>query len=485
MLRKLSVVFLSAGALALGACSSSSTSTNLCTGVTAPCTAFPTGTTEATISAAVNTAAAGTTFIFGTGTFNFTNGLTPPNAAGLTFTGQGIGVTLLDFSGQVAGAAGITASGNSKLTFANFTIQNTKGDGIKVVSGNGILFEKVEATWTDANHPLLHGAYGIYPVQSQSILIDNCVASGARDTGIYVGQSYNIVVSNNTVLNNVAGIEIESSVNADVFANNAHDNSGGILVFALPTLLPPPGTPPGTTDGTKNVHVFNNNIHDNNTTNFGDPSGTVAAVPAGTGSFVLASQNVEVNNNMFTNNNSNGFSVVSYFIIAPAGWDPTSPTDNPTGLNPFASNIYVHDNTFTTNGTQPISENESPDGGTSTNPLGTLLAALVAEGGFASNGNAVPNLLWDGIANEGPPLNYVPPNPPGTTSGTPANPTEYFFQNNGTGQTFCNLNFPVLLPCGNATCLTITGLAFNATGFTVTSTPAGFPLPAVDAGVLP
>ena len=79
--------------------------------------------------------------------------------------------------------------------------------------------------------------------------------------------------------------------------------------------MSPPGTPPGTTDGTKNVRVFNNTIKDNNTTNFGDPSGTVAQVPAGTGSFVLAGDNVEIFGNTITGNDTVGFAVVAYFII--------------------------------------------------------------------------------------------------------------------------------------------------------------------------
>jgi parallel beta-helix repeat protein len=482
MLRKLSVVLIAASALALGACSSTPTPPNLCTGVASPCTQFATGTAESVISAAVNTALANTTFVFGSGTFSFTNTLSPPNVTGLVFIGQGVTGTILEFSGQTAGSAGISVSGNTGITFKSFTIQNTPGDGIKVQGANGVLFDTVQATWTNPSG-ITHGAYGLYPVQSQSIIVQNCKVSGARDTGIYVGQSFNIIVRNNTVNNNVAGIEIESSVNADVYNNTATANSGGILIFALPTLSPPPGTPAGTTDGTSNVRVFNNTITGNNTTNFGDPSGTVAQVPTGTGSFVLAGNNVEVFGNTIENNEAVGFAVVSYFLIAPAGWDPTSPTDNPTGLNPLSSNIYVHDNTFTNNGTNPIPDNEAPDGGTVTNPLGTLLGALIAFGGFSQ----IPDLLWDGIAIEvAQGGNYTPPPAPTNagSAGTPPNPIGYFIESNGSA-TFSNLNFPVLLPCGNATCLTIDALVKNAAPFTVTSAPAGFPLPAVDAGAVP
>ncbi len=478
MLRKVSVVLISAGAFALGACNTQ-TQTNLCQGVAVPCTFFVAGTTESVISGAINTAKANTTFVFDKATFAFTNTLTPPNVAGLVFTGQGIGNTVLDFSGQAAGTTGISVTGNSNVRFSGFTIQNTLGDAIKVEGGNGVLFDTVKVQWTNPSG-LTHGAYGLYPVQSQSIIVQNCQVSGARDTGIYVGQSFNVIVRNNMVNNNVAGIEIESSVNADVYGNTATANSGGILVFALPTLSPPPGTPAGTTDGTTNVRVFNNTITNNNTTNFGDPSGTVAQVPAGTGSFVLAGENVEVFGNTISGNESVGFAVVAYYIIDPT-FDATDPGQNPTGLNPFSNNIYVHDNNFSSNGTAPHSDNEAPDGGIYQNQLGALLAGLVALGAFPGSG-AVPDLVWDGIGDEAPPVNYVPPAAPAATiAGTPPNPINYFIESNGTGN-WANLNFPNLVPGGNPQNLDPTAISFLATPFTVTSTPAGFPLPAVDAG---
>jgi parallel beta-helix repeat protein len=491
MLRKLSVVLFSAGALALGACSSTSGGdggtpppANLCAAVPTGCTAFPAGTTEATISADLNTATANSTFIFGTGTFSFTNSITLSSAAGITIAGQGIGNTILDFTNQAAGTAGISATNNQKLTFTKFTIQNTPGDAIKVEGGNGVIFQTMQATWTNPS-PITHGAYGIYPVQSQSILVDSCQVSGARDTGIYVGQSFNIIVRNNTVKNNVAGIEIESSVNADVYGNNATANAGGILIFALPNLSPPPGSGQPN-DGTTNVRVFNNMITANNTLNFGDPSGTVAAVPSGTGSFVLAGNNVEIFQNIITDNDSVGFAVASYFIIAPPGWDPTpGGSDNPTGLDPFAHNIYVHDNTFTNNGTAPISSNESPDGGESLNPLGALLGLIIEEGGFPST-NKIPDLIWDGIGNETAPVNYMPPTAPtnSTSAGTPPNPSNYFIASIETS-TFANLNFPVLVPGGDVTALNVTAIVTNEAPFLAASAPDGFPLPGVDAGVIP
>ena len=56
-------------------------------------------------------------------------------------------------------------------------------------------------------------------MESKDVLIDGCVAIGASDAGIYVGQSQNIIVKNGIAQYNVAGIEIENSFYADVFDN--------------------------------------------------------------------------------------------------------------------------------------------------------------------------------------------------------------------------------------------------------------------------
>jgi parallel beta-helix repeat protein len=86
-------------------------------------------------------------------------------------------------------------------------------------------------------------------------LIDGAVAIGASDAGIYVGQSRNVVVQNSRAEFNVAGIEIENTIGADVHDNLATNNTGGILIFNMPD-LPQPG---------HNTRVFNNKVIGNNT----------------------------------------------------------------------------------------------------------------------------------------------------------------------------------------------------------------------------
>src|SRR3546814_1516361 len=83
---------------------------------------------------------------------------------------------------------------------------------------------RVRAEWT-GGPSTDNGAYGLYPVQVDNVLIEDSVVKGASDAGIYVGQSTNIIVRNNRAEGNVAGIEIENSTGADVYGNTTTGRS--------------------------------------------------------------------------------------------------------------------------------------------------------------------------------------------------------------------------------------------------------------------
>lgn len=242
--------------------------------------------------------------------------------------GAGVDKTTLNFSGQLSGAEGIKVTNASNITLQDLTVQDTKGDAIKTQTVDGITFRNVKAEWT--NGPDKHnGSYGLYPVQCSNVLIENCEAIGASDAGIYVGQSKHIIVRNSRAHQNVAGIEIENSLYADVHDNDAFNNTGGILVFDLPDLIQKEGG---------YVRVYNNHVHDNNLFNFAPKGNTVAKVPLGTGIMVLATRHVEIFGNKIINNITVGTAIVSYYI-----------TENPINDNtykPFPSNIYIHDNYY-------------------------------------------------------------------------------------------------------------------------------------------
>ena len=161
------------------------------------------------------------------------------NVSGVTLRGMGMDKSVLSFRNQVQGAEGLLVNA-SDFTIEDLAIEDTAGDALKINEGRNIVIRRVRTEWTngpDENN----GAYGIYPVQTENVLLEGSVAIGASDAGLYVGQSRNVVVRNNHVEYNVAGIEIENTIGADVYGNVATNNTGGILVFNMPD-LPSPGS---------------------------------------------------------------------------------------------------------------------------------------------------------------------------------------------------------------------------------------------------
>jgi parallel beta-helix repeat protein len=334
-----------------------------CEGITGTCVGFPTGTPESTVASAIAQAQPGTTFAFGASRFRFTNSL-QVGADGITIRGAGREATTLDF-GNTVGPEGIGAEGVSGFTVQDLGVVDVAGNGIKVTNGDGVTFRNVKTWWTSTDLST-HGGYGIYPVLSSNILIEGCYAEGASDTGLYVGQSENIVVRDNEATGNVAGIEIENSVAADVHGNNVHGNSGGILAFNLPLPVQP---------ASNRVRIFENTIVDNDGANFAEAGNVVALVPSGTGVIVLANRDVEIFGNTFRNNGTVAVAIANYGVTG-----ETSPPE----FDPFPARVHVHGNTFENNGTAPDPESM----------LGSVLDAMMGA-------ERIPDQAWDGAVPEG------------------------------------------------------------------------------------
>ena len=156
----------------------------------------------------------GDTLIIEAGYYSFEDGLSL-DIDGVTVVGRGMEETILDFKNQQAGAQGLLVTSNG-VTLKDFAILDAKGDALKVIGAKGINMINLRTEWTGGPKST-NGAYGFYPVESEDVLIDGCVAIGASDAGIYVGQSKNIIVRNSIAQYNVAGIEIENSYYADVY----------------------------------------------------------------------------------------------------------------------------------------------------------------------------------------------------------------------------------------------------------------------------
>ena len=279
----------------------------------------------------------------------------------IVIRGAGMNGTILSFAGQVEGAQGLSITNCTNITLEDFTVQDAKGDAIKCQYVNGITFRRVKAQWLGGPKPT-NGAYGLYPVQCENVLIEHCVAIAASDAGLYVGQSKDIIVRFSEAFDNVAGIEIENSTRADVYGNNVHGNTGGILVFDLPDLAVKEG---------KQVRIFDNIIKDNNIDNFAPEGNIVGKVPSGTGIMVMATEQVEVFDNTIINNKTAGTAVVSYYI--------TEEETKDSQYNPYTSAIYIHNNIY----------RRAPQIPTLDHDIGLLL--------FVHFFRDVPDIIYDGM----------------------------------------------------------------------------------------
>ncbi len=290
------------------------------------------------ITTALVDPAEGDVICLGDGTYNLTAGLTL-NASGVSnieIRGQSQDGTILDFDGQSDGANGILVDGIDDIRVADFTIKNTAGDGIKIQNADGVEMVNLTVTW-DGGPKTSNGAYGVYPVLTQNVLVEGCSVSYAADAGIYVGQSNTVIARNNEAFGNVAGLEIENTTNADVYDNHLYENTGGLLVFNLPGLDVKEG-------GDNKIH--DNLIENNNQPNFAKSGTIVSLVPAGVGLLLLATDRNEVHGNEILDNDSGGLAIISYLMTGEEYSDDE--------YDPYSESNYVHDNTFENNGTNPV-----------------------------------------------------------------------------------------------------------------------------------
>ena len=291
------------------------------------------------------------------GTFNLEDSLSL-DVDNIRIEGEGMNQTILNFKNQQSGAQGLSVTSDN-VTLQDFSVQDAKGDAIKVKGVTNIKFLRVKTEWTNGPSSE-NGAYGLYPVESRNVLIDGCVAIGASDAGIYVGQSQNIIVRNSRAEFNVAGIEIENSYFADVYNNVATNNTGGILIFDLPSLPQ---------QGGHHVRVFNNQSVGNNTDNFAPEGNIVGEVPRGTGIIIQANSDVEIFDNVIGDNDTVNIAVVTY----------GSDTDDDE-YYPHPKSIQIHGNKFGPTGYNPD---------TSKGELAQIL--------FELSGGNMPDIFWDGL----------------------------------------------------------------------------------------
>ena len=223
---------------------------------------------------------------------------------------------------------GVIASGNN-FTVGNLTTRNFTDNGILVEGANGLHMHDIYAENV--------GTYGVYPVRSSNVLIERVEVTGVDDAGIYAGQSENVIVRDSVAYGNVIGIELENTLNGEVYNNHVYGNSNGMLFVVLPQL---------TSKISSNTRIYDNIVDANNLPNFA-PEGAIARiVPPGTGILLIGSDNNTVHANTITNNKTAG---VAVFSLTGSGAFNKDELD----VGPLSEGNHIFGNTYENNGYDP------------------------------------------------------------------------------------------------------------------------------------
>jgi len=235
----------------------------------------------------------------------------------------------------LAGACEHEDADLDNVTIARLTVRGFPDTGVALDCVNGWRVTRVRA--------IGNREYGVFPVHTAFGRLDHSFAAGARDTGLYIGQSRAVRVDHNRAVRNVSGLEIENSTEIRLDHNVSKRNSAGILSFALPGLSIPVNA------GNMIAH---NVVEGNNRRNGCGEGDPVCGVPIGSGVLLVAADGNRVEDNRVRGNRTLGIAVTSYCVVfglAPADCAAL-------GLDPFPDGNRITRNTVTGNGFDPDSE---------------------------------------------------------------------------------------------------------------------------------
>lgn len=323
----------------------------------------------------------GDTIEFGCGFFDLTQTLSLSHSESITIKGCGKDKTVLSFANNVTQQEGVLIDQVNGVVIQDLTVADSSGNGFELRSVNHGTLSRVRAIWSSgggrfATNPISasnyktrlsvgctdpatqnpdvpehflgdttspdytvspkSGRYGIYPVASDGILIEDSESVGASDAGIYVGQTNNAIIRNSRSAFNVFGFEIEN-VNGGEYANNvAECNTGGFLIYDLDGLRQ---------YGDRSL-MHGNIARMNNTYNF-TSGGFVGNVPPGSGMITLAYDRIDIFDNEFSGNNTAGIIHASYELFPPGAGRPTEKR-----IDFYTEGLHIYRNKFINNGKQ-------------------------------------------------------------------------------------------------------------------------------------
>ncbi len=310
------------------------------------------------------------------GTYEMEATITIGAVSGLTVkgTGESPDDTVLNYGGPGTGKGILVQTDN--VTIENLWVKNTGDNAVQQEETIGSVFRKLHISWDVNENMSDNGAYGVYPTDCDDTLVEYNQIQGASDAGIYVGKcGYGDasttagIVRFNIVHENVLGLEIENSLDAVAHDNMMLNNTAGLLSLQQPISTDKPSN--------TNILWYNNDVYCNNHPNFA-ATGVAQIVPPGAGAIVYSGDGQELCNNNFQKNNTGGMLIISNFLVCQ--FDGESDCNRPEGYVPYPLNIYLHDNYYAGNGTDPGQ------------PFRDLFLAL----GVGTPANPVESIFWDG-----------------------------------------------------------------------------------------
>jgi parallel beta-helix repeat protein len=308
------------------------------------------------IQAAVDRAKPGDRVVVSRGTYREDGGpcpTEPTHTCAVSITKNGIRlvgagskrhpVVLAVKGDQDEGIAVGKSSDASCLTDASKRVHGSLISGITVrgFHDDGVFLLCVDSWRVTRVRAVDNREYGIFPSHTVHGRLDHSFASGANDTGHYIGQSSHARVDHNVAKGNVSGFELENSSHIRADHNVSTGNTGGILSFTLPNL---------DVKSNSDNRIDHNRVFANNKANSCvDPGDSVCAVPAGTGILLVATDRNHVDSNKVTGNKSYGIALTNYCIALNVSATDCAALD----IEPNPDGTRTIDNTAKKNGKAP------------------------------------------------------------------------------------------------------------------------------------
>ncbi|HEX9605106.1 MAG TPA: NosD domain-containing protein [Myxococcales bacterium] len=257
--------------------------------------------------------------------------IAPKGATLKSAAGQNDGIAFSPAGAQPATCVSTASQRLHGATVRGFTVRGFSDDGIFLLCADGIVVE--------GNTAVDNREYGIFPSHVVGGRVIGNHASGAKDTGIYVGQSRDVLVEGNVAQANVSGFEVENSSGVTVQRNLATGNTGGFLTFALPGL---------------DVHANEANTLQDNVSAFNNlanecTGGDVCLVPAGTGILAVSTQRNVIRRNLVIGNDSLGIALTDFCSAAGVPPDVCATLD----IEPLPNGNRIAENIVLRNGRNP------------------------------------------------------------------------------------------------------------------------------------